>query len=311
MRHEEYKELAALDAVGALDAEEARLLGEHLAACEECGREARELREAAAAIVYAVEPVAPPASLRARVLENARLSDTVLPFKRHAREAAGDGPNVIGDGPNVVGDGPNVVRQPALRAGAPTTARVGTWSLVASRPPLMFGALAAAVAIFFLAALSVMLGTRNRELAAQVAQLSQSLDRAREETLLAREESVRTNEINNIVTAPGALVAVINGTEVAPGASARLVMDKRTGRAVLAAHGLPPAPAGKTYQLWYIAEGKPQPGGLFTTDGEGRALLSDRVPEAGRGASLFAVTLEPAGGVQTPTGGMYLRGSAS
>ncbi|HEX6623127.1 MAG TPA: anti-sigma factor [Pyrinomonadaceae bacterium] len=304
MRHEEYKELAALDAVGALDAEETRLLGEHLAACAECGREAREWREAAAAIAYAVEPVAPPASLRARVLENARLSETVLPFKRQAREAAGDGPNVVGDGPNAV-------RQPALRAAAPPAARVGTWRLLASRPPLLFGALAAAVAIVFLAALSLMLGTRNRALAAQVAQLSQSLDRAREETLLAREESVRTNEINNIVTAQGALVAVIDGTEQAPGASARLVMDKRTGRAVLAAHGLPPAPAGKTYQLWYIAGGKPQPGGLFTTDGEGRALLSDRVPEAGLGASLFAVTLEPAGGVQAPTGGMYLRGSAS
>jgi anti-sigma-K factor RskA len=304
MRHEEYKELAALDAVGALDAEETRLLGEHLAACEECGREAREMREAAAAIAYTVEPVEPPASLRARVLDNARLSDTVLPFKRNAREAAGDGPNVVGDGPNVV-------RQPALRAAAPTTERLGTWRLLASRPPLLFGALAAAVAIVFLAALSLMLGTRNRELAVQVAQLSQSLDRAREETLLAREESVRTTEINNIVTAQGALVAVINGTEQAPGASARLVMDKRTGRAVLAAHGLPPAPAGKTYQLWYIAGGKPLPGGLFNADPAGRAVLSDRVPEAGLGASLFAVTLEPAGGVQAPTGGMYLRGSAS
>jgi anti-sigma-K factor RskA len=144
-----------------------------------------------------------------------------------------------------------------------------------------------------------------------VQRLSQSLNTAREETLLARAESVRATEINNVVTAPGALVAVINGTDQAPGASARLVMDKRTGRAVLAADGLPPAPAGKTYQLWYITGGKPLPGGLFTTDPEGRALLSDRVPEAGRDASLFAVTLEPAGGVPAPTGGMYLRGAAS
>lgn len=297
MRHEEYKELIALDAVGALDAGEASALGEHLAACEECRREARELREAAAAMAYAVAPVAPPAGLRARVLEHARASDAVLPFKRPERAA--------------VGDGPYVLRQPSARTSSPTEARVGSLRLLASRPPLMFGALAACVAIVFLAALSLMLGTRNQELAAQVQRLSQSLDRAREEALLARAESVRTNEINNIVTAPGATFAVINGTEQAPGASARLVVDKQTGRAVLAAHGLPPPPAGKAYQLWYIAGGKPLPGGLFTTDPDGNAVLNDRVPEAGRGASLFAVTLEPAGGVTAPTGGMYLRGAAS
>lgn len=307
MRHEEYKELIALDAVGGLDAGEARALGEHLAACEECRREALELAEAAAALGYAVEPVAPPASLRARVLEQARASETVLPFKRTAREAAGDGPNVI-----TQGDGPNLARQPAARADAPgKQERAGSLRLLASRPPLLFGALAASVLVVFLAAMVVMLGTRNRELAAEVQKLSQSLSRAQEEVLLAREEAVRTTEINNVVTAPDALVAVIKGTAEAPGASARLVMDKRTGRAVLAAHGLPPAPAGKAYQLWYIAGGTPLPGGVFKTDGEGRALLSDRVPEAGRDASLFAVTLEPAGGVPAPTGGMYLRGAAS
>lgn len=302
MRHEEYKELIALDAVGALDAGEAGALGRHLAECEECRREARELVETAAVMAYAVEPVAPPAALRERVLERARSTETVLPFKRPAREAHGDGPNVV-----ALGDGPNVARPPSSPG---ANKLVGTFGVLASRPPLLFGALAASVAIIFLGALALMLNARNRELTAEVARLSQSLGRAQEEALLAREESVRTTEINSVVTAPDALVAVINGTEAAPGARARLVMDKRTGRAVLAAHGLPPAPAGKAYQLWYIAGGKPLPGATFTTDPAGRALLSDRVPEAGRDASLFAVTLEPAGGVQSPTGGMYLRGTS-
>lgn len=296
MQHEDYRELVALDAVGALTPEEAGALAEHLAACDECRREASELREAAVAIAYACAPVAPPAHLRARVLEGARAADSVLPFKRPARDAAANG------------DGSPDTRTPA-RDSSP--ARAGAWRLLASRPPLAFGAIAAAIIIVVLAALSVALWGRNRELKAELARLSQGLNSARGELMLARDESARVAEIKEIVTAPDAPVALLAGTPDAPGARARLFVDRRTGRAVLSAQGLPPAPDGKAYQLWYIAGGKPQPGAVFKTDAAGRVVLSDRVPEAGRDATIFAVTLEPAGGVPSPTGGMYLKGAAS
>lgn len=76
---------------------------------------------------------------------------------------------------------------------------------------------------------------------------------------------------------------------------------------MLFAYNLPPAPAGKAYQLWFIADLKhPVPGAVFNTDQQGRAVMRDQVPEAGRNASVFAVTLEPAGGVSAPTGEKYL-----
>ena len=296
MHHEGYKELLALDAVGALTPEEARVLAGHTVACEECRREAAELSDAAAALAYGVAPVAPPPALRARVLESTRAAETVLPFKRPARDGYGDGPNAL---------------EPVPRAASPAPVSIGAWRLLSSRPPLMFGAIAAVLVIAVLGALSAALWARNRELTTELAQLSQSLNRARGELTLAREESVRLSEIRDVVTAPGAPVAALAGTEVAPGATARLVVDKRTGRAVFATEGLPPAPAGKAYQLWYIAGGKPQPGVVFKTDATGHAVVSDRVPAAGRDASVFAVTLEPEGGVSAPTGGMYLRGAAS
>jgi hypothetical protein len=294
MDHDEYRELLALDAIGALMPEEASALAAHIATCDECEREASELRDTAASLAYTVDVVEPPAHLRERVLQGIRSGDSVVSFKPEARQAKGNGAG-------------------AARVGGRSRPheKMGSFALLASRPSLRFGAIAAALAIVVLAGLLLMMDLRIRELQAQLAQLSLDLNRTQGELSLARQESQRASEINAIMTAPGAPMLLLAGTEVAPGASARLVVDARSGQAVLATQGLPPAPAGKAYQLWYISDGKPQPGAVFTTDANGRAVLSDRVPAAGRDAKLFAVTLEPAGGVPSPTGSMYLKGAAS
>jgi anti-sigma-K factor RskA len=108
-------------------------------------------------------------------------------------------------------------------------------------------------------------------------------------------------------------MASLAGTPEAPGALARLAYDRATGRAILFASGLPAAPEGKAYQVWYIAAGRPpMPGRVFKTDARGRGSLRDQMPEEGRAAAnTFAVTLEPEGGVSAPTGKMYLLSAAS
>ena len=69
---------------------------------------------------------------------------------------------------------------------------------------------------------------------------------------------------------------------------------------------LPPAPAGRAYELWAIVGTRPLPSGVFGVDAEGTGSL--RVPPlaAARRVNRFAVTLEPAQGVPAPTGQMYL-----
>jgi anti-sigma-K factor RskA len=99
----------------------------------------------------------------------------------------------------------------------------------------------------------------------------------------------------------------LNGLGPGQSASAKVALDPQTGRAMLFAYNLPPAPAGKAYQLWFISDIKhPVPGGVFNPDAQGRAVLRDQAPEAGRSAAVFAVTLEPSGGVAAPTGEKYL-----
>lgn len=65
---ERVDELAAAYGLGAVDADEERAIGAHLASCDEAHTEARELIGVAAMIGAAVEPVTPSPGLRARIM---------------------------------------------------------------------------------------------------------------------------------------------------------------------------------------------------------------------------------------------------
>jgi anti-sigma-K factor RskA len=121
----------------------------------------------------------------------------------------------------------------------------------------------------------------------------------------------REREEKAMLASPQALSMMLAGTNMAPQARAKLTFDRGTGRAMLFADGLPPAPAGKAYQLWFIAGTHVMPGGVFKPDAQGRAVAHDQVPAEARGSAVFAVTLEPQGGVPAPTGEKYLLSAAS
>jgi anti-sigma-K factor RskA len=114
------------------------------------------------------------------------------------------------------------------------------------------------------------------------------------------------NEFFQLLTAPGSRMAELSGTPEAANATAMLAYD-RNGRAMLITQGLPRAPEGKQYQLWFIVGNNPLPGKAFTPDISGRTMMKDEIPEAARHSAIFAVTLEPTGGVRSPTGSIYLR----
>lgn len=91
--------------------------------------------------------------------------------------------------------------------------------------------------------------------------------------------------------------------------SMRLFWNARRGVVVLSAYDLPPAPPGRTYQLWGIpAGGAPISLGEFNTGPQGRGLATLAVP-AGLHLELSAVTEEPAGGSPQPTTTPFLVGN--
>jgi anti-sigma-K factor RskA len=78
-------ELTASYALDALDAEEAAAYEAHLAQCERCRADLAALSETAAALAWAVDAPAPPARLRARILEVVaaeRANVVPLPLRR-------------------------------------------------------------------------------------------------------------------------------------------------------------------------------------------------------------------------------------
>ena len=310
MRHEDYKELLALEAAGAPLAQgERRALEAHLPSCAECRAELRELSDAAAALAFTVAPVAPPAHLRSRVLERVR---GLAPSAQGAaaRETAGA---AGAEAPARETDG---VGAPARRATAGAEeargllARLSLWQLLAARPSLAFGAAAAAVAFALLGTTTLLLWSRAGTLQSEVTRLTARLKEAQSALAGEREQLARARDVSDLLASGDASVTRLAGKEVAPRARAVVAYDRSTGQAALLASGLPPAPAGHAYQLWLIADKKPMPGGTFKSDADGRARMSDRLP-SGVSKPTFAVTLEREGGESTPKGEMYLLGSAS
>jgi hypothetical protein len=98
------------------------------------------------------------------------------------------------------------------------------------------------------------------------------------------------------------------GQKVAPRAAGRAFWSRSTGL-VFAATDLPALPIGRTYQLWYLQPRSSPPisAGLVKPDASGRvASAFDAQPTAP--PSGLALSIEPEGGVPSPTGDLHLVG---
>ncbi len=138
-------------------------------------------------------------------------------------------------------------------------------------------------------------------LEAQVAGLAIELERVR------RAAAYATAAVE-IVSAPDARTVALAGLAEGAGARGRTFVDPAGRRALFLAYDLPSLPADKTYQLWFIADGKPVSAGTFAVDPEGFGKLDVAGVAPIESIQAWAVTIEPAGGVPQPTGSMVLKG---
>jgi anti-sigma-K factor RskA len=111
-----------------------------------------------------------------------------------------------------------------------------------------------------------------------------------------------------VLAAPDLVRVDLAGRPAAPQATARALWSRQRGM-VFTTAGLPPAPAGRVYQVWVVTRQAPVSAGLLAADPSGGVTAFFRTPADIAPPVAVAVTLEPAGGVPAPTGEMYLVGS--
>jgi anti-sigma-K factor RskA len=247
-------ELAGLAALGALDGSDRDAFEGHLRErCRACESALAAWRRDLSLVALSVPEVAPPAELRARLLEE--------------------------------------------RGASPAFAPRGT-------PASATRALAIAAAVLLaIVALDDVARRRSVRASQQRAEvLSARLEQSRAD--LARKE-LRARFLED----PDVQTIFLSGQAAAPGSRGKVLFSSRARRAILVAAELPALPAGRQYELWFIAGGKPIAAGTFDASATGATIFeSTPLPEGAAPVEKFAVTIEPLGGVPRPTGPMVLLG---
>jgi anti-sigma-K factor RskA len=269
MSHEVFDTLAAVYAVGALDGDDLAQLERHLAqGCARCTAALRDSSEALAALALTATPVVPPAHVKTALLE------------RLAEPASSRAPRL----------------EPGRRPWLP-------WALAAAA--VIAGA--AFTGGFVAARYEGRLGQMARETSAlkeRVARMEAALREQRQSEQALRDQLAVSGATIDLLRDPATRVVDLRGLGPAPQAVGRVIWHEKSGGRIYVAN-LPPPPPGKAYELWTIAGAAPRPAGVFSVDAAGQG--SHRVdPVEGPPVRVFAVTLEPEGGVPAPTGPMVL-----
>jgi anti-sigma-K factor RskA len=274
--HGEFDGLAALYALGALGDGERSRFESHLEGCLDCVREVKSLLPVTHHLPQTAVPLDPSLALRERVL----------------REVAG-----WASPPSEPAAAPAPPPPPSQPA-APRKSGLG--------------------AMFWLAATLLVAGAGAggwyaAELHRQIADLEGAVESAslradilQLEATVADLEATRRDEVIAIATDPTVQSLTLAGQPLAPRATGRALWTE-SARLAFVATGLPALPEGDTYQLWFVMPGANALGAsLLAPETDGTASVTLDIPEAVTMPAVVAVTIEPAGGVPTPTGDVYL-----
>lgn len=170
----------------------------------------------------------------------------------------------------------------------------------------------AAAALFLLAVWGFAGQVRLRDELRRVTAGQESLERQvadlDREVQQARFESRRTAQALQVLAAPHVSTVVLAGLGPTPGAAGHTYVNPQTHDALFYAFNLPVLAPDKTYQLWFIAGGKPVSAGTFSVDPRGTGSLRVEQVVDVEDIQVWAVTVEPRGGVPQPTGEMVLKG---
>jgi hypothetical protein len=203
---------------------------------------------------------------------------------------------------------PEGVKQRVLWQARGETAVEGSGSV--SAPPdrglaTMAWALGVAASFMLAAAFGALWYATRADLAAtreNVARLEAMVRDREQKAALAAQELAWLKD-------PRVQIALLKGLETNPAARARLLWNPGTKQGILWVSGLPPLPLEKSYELWAFVGDQPVPAGTFDAASEAPTVIPiSRQENLGEAPVKFAVSVEPKGGVPSPTGAIVLVG---
>lgn len=132
----------------------------------------------------------------------------------------------------------------------------------------------------------------------EIAQVRRQLQGTLSESARTNAELARVRNVLSFLNAPETKLVTFGPPDPKP-PRGRVLLNPSRG-VLLIASNLPPAPAGRIYEMWLIPKGgKPVPAGLFQSDDSGSAVhLREGSVDTG---VTVAVTLEPESGSEQPT----------
>ncbi len=269
--HDRFRDDTGLYVLGSLSPDEQRAFEGHLASCDECQTEVRSLGAVVGALPYAAADAEPSVHLRGRVLRAAtaiREPSHVVPFESRARTTASRGPRAS----NLAG-----------------------WLLAAASLLMATG-----VGMY-----AMTLQGRLDRVQGQLVDAMARLQETQQQLQAANSATTTARASLALLTASDALDLRLNGQPPAPAARGRAFVSRSRGL-LFAATNLPALPDNRTYQLWFLTPGAPVSAGLLRPDEQGSVTVRFDIAAEAPVPTGMAVSIEPEGGVPSPTGALYL-----
>jgi len=263
-----------LYALGVLEGEERAALESHAASCAECTERLGEAQGRIALLALGAPRVDVPAGAKERLLQRVR-----------GEGAAAAAPAVFAPPPRAT----TWAKEDAPRARAGILG--GWWNAVLV--PVTLGLLIVCVLLW-----------RQNDIVEKV------IDEQRKEVAHLQKQLEYQRRVADVMEGPNVLNVALRPMPGMPKGDATVHYNAGKGKLVYDGW-IEPAPSDKSYQLWVVPkDGSPISVGVFNPVTEDRASWIASLPE-GVQAKAFAITLEPAGGEDQPTGPQILVGNGS
>ncbi len=201
--------------------------------------------------------------------------------------------------------------------GAPDTARRGV-------SPIWRGLAALAVAAALVLALlatkyaaavryeQITKSAAHAALSDRITSLEHDVLDAHNQVASLRQQAEVNDETARAVLAPDSRIIHLAPLGAVPEASAVVAESPIKSEAVLLVSGLPPAPTGQVYELWWIGpHGEAIKAAALHLDPHGAAVASATTPPATAHVVAGEITLQPSQSATQPDGTIYFRGATT